>query len=38
MNEGGAGRGDWRSVAGAVWMVLVLALTLRALAMAFFGG
>lgn len=37
MNEGGTGRSDWGSVAGAVWMALVLALTLRALATAFFG-
>jgi len=31
-------RMDWRSALGAVWVALVLALALRALAGAFFGG
>ena len=38
MNEGREGRLDWRSAAGAAWMVIILALALRALAGAFFGG
>lgn len=29
---------DWRSALGVAWMVLVLALALRALALAFFAG
>lgn len=38
MNGGGAERLDWRGAVGAAWAVLVLALALRALAGAFFGG
>lgn len=38
MNEGKAEGFDWRGAVGAAWAVLVLALALRALAGAFFGG
>lgn len=38
MTEDGRERLDWRTVAGAAWLVIVLALALRALAGAFFGG